>query len=79
VARYSGTGRRCVWAGKRKGEGDRGSQTRARADGGGVAAMLPSDVADEEETKAGAFDPRDGGASRDAVKAIEDALELVGG
>jgi len=39
--------------------------------------VLASDVADQEEAEAGAFDLGHG-ATWDAVEAIEDALELVG-
>ena len=40
--------------------------------------MLAGDGADQEEAEAGAADAR-GVAAGDAVEALEDALELVGG
>ena len=53
-------------------------RSMAGARGGDVSAVLAGDVADEEEAEAGALDsgPR---AAGDAVEALEDALELVGG
>lgn len=66
----------CVRQGESDGDG--GAKTGSGADRGRVPPMLTGDIADQEEAEAGAFDS-DHSASGDAVEAIEDALELVGG
>src|SRR5271170_2068419 len=66
------------WFGSGQGErdGDRSAEARTGARGSGVAAVLAGDVADQEETEAGALDLRHG-AAWDTVEAVEDALELI--
>src|SRR5438552_1763114 len=63
--------------GERKRDGDRDAESRTGAAGGGIAAVLAGDVADQKEAEAGALDLRQGAAGH-AVEAFEDALELAG-
>jgi hypothetical protein len=63
--------------GERESDGNCGAEAGAWAGGGGVAAVLAGDVADEEEAEAGSFESRHSAAG-DAVEAFEDALELIG-
>jgi hypothetical protein len=64
--------------GEGEGEGDGGAEVGAGAGGSDAAAVLAGDGADEEEPEARALDA-DGVATGDAIEALEDALELVGG
>jgi len=64
--------------GEGEGEGDGGAEVGAGAGGGDAASVLAGDGADQEEAEAGAADAR-GVAARNAVEALEDAFELVGG
>src|SRR5438270_927902 len=64
-------------AGERKRDSDRHAESRTGAAGGGIAAVLAGDVADQKEAEAGALDLRQRAAGH-AVEALEDALELTG-